>query len=160
MNKQTLNERITVMSTATTTTSSTTTTAPVVDRTASAIATELLSRLEDAWNRGDGAAFGAVYRPDASFVTVQGLHIEGSDGIGAGHAGIFASIYAGSVNAMQLVSARELTDGVVLSVSHHTLQVPAGPLAGTHEAMSTSVLVRDPDDSWGVAATHNTLMGR
>ena len=160
MNKQTLNERITVMSTATTTTSSTTTTAPVVDRTASAIATELLSRLEDAWNRGDGAAFGAVYRPDASFVTVQGLHIEGAEGIGAGHAGIFATIYAGSVNAMQLVSARELTDGVVLSVSHHTLQVPAGPLAGTHEARSTSVLVRDPDDGWGVAATHNTLIGR
>ena len=160
MNKQTLNERITVMSTATTTTRSTTTAAPVVDRTATAIATELLSRLEDAWNRGDGAAFGATYRPDASFVTVQGLHIEGAEGIGAGHAGIFATIYAGSVNAMQLVSARELTDGVVLAVSHHTLQVPAGPLAGTHEAMSTSTMVRDRVGAWTVAATHNTLVGR
>ena len=158
MNKQTLNERITAMST--TTTAAMTTTTPVVDRTATDIATELLSRLEDAWNRGDGAAFGATYRPDASFVTVPGLHIEGAEGIGAGHAGIFATIYAGSVNAMRLVSAREIADGVVVSVSHHTLRVPAGPLAGTHEAMSTSVLVRDPDDSWGVAATHNTLMGR
>src|SRR5690348_16864408 len=119
MNKQTLNERTTAMTT--------TTPAPVVDRTATAVATDLLSRLEDAWNRADGAAFGAAYRPDASFVTVQGLHIEGAEGIGAGHAGIFATIYAGSVNAMQLVSAREVADGVVVAVSHHTLQVPAGP---------------------------------
>src|SRR5690349_1916071 len=112
------------------------------------IATGVLGRLETAWNAADGAAFGAAYRPDASFVTVQGLHIEGAEAIGAGHAGIFATIYAGSVNTMELVSARAVADGVVLAVSHHTLRVPAGPLAGTHEAMSTSVLVRDPDDSW------------
>ena len=137
-----------------------TSTATAASSDATTIATELLGRLEDAWNRADGAAFGAVYRPDASFVTVQGLHIEGAEGIGAGHAGIFATIYAGSVNAMRLVSAREIADGVVVSVSHHTLRVPAGPLAGTHEAMSTSTMVRDRVGAWTVAATHNTLVGR
>jgi uncharacterized protein (TIGR02246 family) len=150
---------ITMTTTATTasvTTSSTASASP----TASATATAVLGRLENAWNAADGTAFGAVYRPDASFVTVQGHHIEGAQGIGAGHAGIFATIYAGSVNTMELVSARELADGVVLAVSHHTLQVPAGPLAGTHEAMSTSVLARDLDGGWSVAATHNTLIGR
>ena len=140
----------------TTTTAATTGTAPT---TAAAIATDVLSRLEGAWNRADGAAFGAVYRPDASFVTIQGQHAQDAEAIGAGHAGIFATIYAGSVNSMELVSARELADGVVLAVSRNTLRVPAGPLAGTHQAMSTSVVVRDPDGSWSVAATHNTLIG-
>jgi uncharacterized protein (TIGR02246 family) len=167
MNKQTLNER-TVIMTATATTGATTaapttatahpTESTTDSTTADRVAAVVLTRLEDAWNAADGAAFGAAYRPDASFVTVQGLHIEGAEAIGAGHAGIFATIYAGSVNAMQLVSARELADGVVLAVSRHTLQVPAGPLAGTHQAMSTSVLVRDLD-GWRVAATHNTLIG-
>jgi uncharacterized protein (TIGR02246 family) len=173
MNEQTLNERTTAMNTTATTAPITepvtepvahsfteSVTQSATDRTASAVATEVLGRLEDAWNGADGAAFGAAYRPDASFVTIQGLHIQGAEGIGAGHAGIFATIYAGSVNAMRLVSARELADGVVVAVSHHTLEVPAGPLAGTHQAMSTSVLVRDPAGAWAVAATHNTLIGR
>lgn len=124
------------------------------------VAAPVLRRLEDAWNAADGTAFGAVYRPDASFVTVQGQHAQSAEAIGAGHAGIFATIYAGSVNAMQLVSARELADGVVLAVSRNTLRVPSGPLAGTHQAMSTSVLVRDHDGTWSVAATHNTLIRR
>lgn len=123
-------------------------------------ARQLLRRLEDAWNAGDGAAFGAAYQPDASFVTIQGQHLEGAAAIGAGHAGIFATIYAGSVNTMELVSAREAADGVVVVVSRNTLQVPTGPLAGTKQAMSTSVLVRDPNGGWSVAATHNTLVGR
>jgi len=135
-------------------------TGSVTDRTPGDIATEVLRRLEGAWNAADGAAFGAVYRPDASFVTVQGQHAQDAQAIGAGHAGIFATIYAGSDNSMELVSARELADGVVLAVSRNTLRVPTGPLAGTHQAMSTSVVVRDPDGGWSVAATHNTLIGR
>ena len=115
---------------------------------ASTVARDVLARLENAWNAADGAAFGAVYTPDASFVTIRG----------AGHAGIFATIYAGSVNRMELVRAEELAPGTVLAVSVNTLQCPTGPLAGTHRAMSTSVLVRDADDgSWRAALTHNTL---
>ena len=123
-----------------------------------AAATDVLTRFQDAWNAGDGAAFGAAYLPDASFVTVQGQLAQGAEAIGAGHAGIFATIYAGSVNTMELVSAREVSDGVVVAISRNTLQVPAGPLAGTRQAMSTSVLVRAQDGSWSAAATHNTLI--
>jgi uncharacterized protein (TIGR02246 family) len=162
MNKQTLSERIVIMTTLTTPASrpATDNSTPSTDGTPDEVATEVLSRLETAWNAADGAAFGAAYRPDASFVTVQGQHVEGAEGIGAGHAAILATIYAGTVNRMELVSARALADGVVLAVSRNTLQVPAGPLAGTHQAMFTSVLVRDPEGGWSVAASHNTLIGR
>ena len=67
------------------------------------VAHQVLGRLEQAWNAGDGAAFGAAYASDASFVTIRGDHIVGSAAIGAGHAGIFRTIYAGSVNRMELV---------------------------------------------------------
>jgi uncharacterized protein (TIGR02246 family) len=122
------------------------------------VALDVLSRLETAWNAADGAAFGAGYAPEASFVTVRGEHIVGSAAIGAGHDGIFTTIYAGSVNRMQLVRAEQLADGVVLAISLHTLDCPTGPLAGRHQARSTSIITRQGDGTWLVAASHNTLM--
>ncbi|WP_426562016.1 SgcJ/EcaC family oxidoreductase [Angustibacter sp. McL0619] len=141
-----------------TTTMTTTTTELPTD--ARRVALEVLARLEAAWNDGDGAAFGAEYAADASFVTIRGEHIVGSRAIGAGHGAIFASIYAGSVNRMELVSATETAPGVVLSIAMSTLDAPSGPLAGRHHAMSTSVFVRRPDGAgdWQIASTHNTLM--
>jgi uncharacterized protein (TIGR02246 family) len=127
---------------------------------AAAVARAVLGRLEAAWNSADGEAFGAVYAEDASFVTVRGDHLTGRAAIAAGHAGIFATIYAGSVNRMDLVRAEEIGDGVVLAVSVHTLDCPSGPLVGVHRAMSTSVLSRTPRGgrSWHVVASHNTLV--
>lgn len=123
-----------------------------------ALAQQVLARLEDAWNRADGRAFGSVYAPDASFVTIHGRHIVGSDAIGAGHAGIFTTIYAGSVNRMELVRATEVAQGVVVALSVNTLECPAGPLVGRHEAMSTSVITVDEMGDAQVVSTHNTLV--
>ena len=111
---------------------------PSTDQTSVAheVAVEVIARLETAWNAADGTAFGRAYAADASFVNIRGEHIVGSEAIGAGHDGIFHSIYAGSVNQMEVVSAEELATGVVLVVSRNTLDCPTGPLAGRHQAMS------------------------
>ncbi len=122
------------------------------------VAREVLERLETAWNSADGPAFGAVYAPNASFVTIRGDHLVGAAAIGAGHAGIFATIYAGSVNRMELVHAEELSGGAVLAVSVSTLDCPSGPLSGVHRAMSTSVITAAGDGPRQVVATHNTLI--
>ena len=124
------------------------------------VALEVLERLESAWNSADGEAFGRAYAPDASFVNIRGEHIVGSAAIGAGHTGIFTTIYAGSVNRMELVRATQLSDGVVLAVSLNTLDCPTGPLAGRHQAMSTSVITGalDGEASWRIVSSHNTLL--
>ncbi len=133
--------------------------APSTPSSPSSVAHEVLSRLEEAWNAGDGGAFGAQYAADASFITIRGEHLVGADAIGSGHAGIFASIYAGSVNRMDLVRAERLADGVVLAVSTNTLTCPNGPLQGVHRAVSTSVLTHGAAAApWRVASTHNTLV--
>src|SRR6476620_5010303 len=128
--------------TTTTTVSTVPSTVPSADRSTdpSTVAGDVLARLERAWNDADGAAFGRVYAPGSSFVTIRGEHIVGSTAIGAGHDGIFTTIYAGSVNRMELVRAEEIVDGVVVAVSLNTLDCPTGPLAGRHQAMSTSVV--------------------
>src|SRR4051794_34005746 len=104
------------------------------------VALEMLNRLEKAWNDGDGEAFGSNYAPEASFVTIRGEHIVGHTAIAAGHAGIFTTIYAGSVNRMNLARATQISKGIVLAVSVNTLDCPSGPLAGVHTAMSTSII--------------------
>ena len=121
------------------------------------IAGEVLARLEQAWNAGDGNAFGAPYRDNASFVTIRGELAHGAE-IGAGHEQIFATIYAGSTNHMELLEAQRVSDDVIIATSRNTLEAPHGPLAGVHAAMSTSVLVRT-EGEWRIAATENTLVG-
>src|SRR5690242_3770787 len=115
-------------------TTATTATPPLGDP--ALVAAAVLARLETAWNAGDGSAFGAVYAPDASFVTIRGEHIAGRAGIAAGHAGIFGSIYAGSVNRMRVTQVRVVGDDVLLVLSENTLDCPGGPLAGRHLARS------------------------
>jgi uncharacterized protein (TIGR02246 family) len=121
------------------------------------IARDILARLENAWNVGDGNAFGEPYCDDASFVTIRGELARGAE-IGAGHAQILTTIYAGSTNQMELLEAHRVSDDVIVATSRNTLDAPHGPLTGVHAAMSTSVLVRS-DGEWRIASTQNTLVG-
>jgi uncharacterized protein (TIGR02246 family) len=120
------------------------------------IAETIVRRLEDAWNTGDGAAFGAPFAPDADFVAIRGDWHSG-DQIAAGHQQIFDTIYAGSTVDYEVLRARALTDDVVLAHVRGKLKAPTGPLAGESEALASVVIVRDGDDH-RIAALHNTLV--
>ncbi len=118
--------------------------------------TDVIQKLEAAWNNGDGPAFAAAMTPDADFVTIRAEHFRGREAIAAGHAGIFRTIYAGSTNRYVLESARLLAPDIALVHVRATLDVPAGPLAGRHPALFSAVLRRD-SSGWLVASFHNTL---
>ena len=120
------------------------------------ISQTIVKRLEAAWNAADGAAFGAEFAPDADFVNVRG-DLHSGEAIAIGHQQIFDTIYAGSTVAYEVFHAREVDDRVIVSHLHATLLVPGGPLAGTHNALATAVLVRDGDQH-RVTAFHNTLV--
>ena len=79
------------------------------------IAASVLQRLEQAWNAGDGAAYGREYTDDAHFVNVQGVLYRGSAAIATGHDEIFRSVYAGSVNRMRLLDATPLGADVIIA---------------------------------------------
>jgi uncharacterized protein (TIGR02246 family) len=119
------------------------------------ISQTIAKRLEAAWNAGDGAAFGAEFAPDADFVNVRG-ELHSGEAIAIGHQQIFDTIYAGSTVAYDAFHAREVGDLIVCHLNA-TLQVPGGPLAGTHTALATVVLVRDGDEH-RFTAFHNTLV--
>jgi uncharacterized protein (TIGR02246 family) len=121
------------------------------------VTTELIGRLELAWNEADGRAFGEPFTADADFINIRGDHLRGQEAIAAGHQAIFDSIYKGSSTDFELVRARELSDDVILAHATAVLSVPSGPLAGEHSAVQSLVLVRG-GDGWKIAGFHNTLV--
>ena len=121
------------------------------------VATELIGRLEQAWNEADGRAFGEPFSADADFVNIRGEHHRGQEAIAAGHQAIFDSIYKDSSVDYELIQARALSGDVILAHAAGVLRVPSGPLAGEHSAVQSLVLVRG-DDGWKIAGFHNTLV--
>lgn len=118
------------------------------------IAETVIKRLEDAWNAGDGAAFGAPFAPDADFVAIRGDWHSGEE-IAAGHQQLFDTIYACSAVQDTVLRARSLDDNVILA--HVTLNAPTGPLAGESEALASVVLVGEGGDH-RIAAFQTTLV--
>lgn len=116
----------------------------------------ITSLLKAAWNAGDGEAFAAPFADDADFVTIRGEHFRGRSAIGAGHAAIFRTIYAGSTNDLSVEAARLLRPDVALVHVHSRLDAPQGPLAGRHWARFTLVLTKEAG-GWEIAALHNTI---
>ena len=116
----------------------------------------IVASMEAAWNAGDGNAWGSPFSENADFVTIRAEHLRGRNAIAAGHAAIFRTIYAGSVNRLRIETARLLRPDVGLVHVEATLNAPAGPLAGTHVARFSLVLTREAGD-WQIASLHNTL---
>jgi uncharacterized protein (TIGR02246 family) len=120
------------------------------------IAETIVKRLEDAWNAGDGAAFGTPFTSDADFVDIRGVWHSGK-AIAAGHQQIFDTVYAGSTVRYEVLQTRPLDDDVILGQVRGRLSAPTGPLAGENEALASVVIVREGDDH-RIAALHNTLV--
>jgi uncharacterized protein (TIGR02246 family) len=116
----------------------------------------VVNQLEAAWNGMDGSAFAAPFAGDADFVTIRGEHFRGRPAIGAGHAAIFRTIYAGSTVRFTVESARLLRPDVALLHVRSVLNAPSGPLAGEHSACFSMVLTKERG-SWEIAGFHNTL---
>ncbi len=117
---------------------------------------ELLRKLELAWNAGDGTAFGAPMTEDADFVTIRADHLHGREAIVDSHLGIFSTIYAGSRNQIILDSVRQLSKTVALVHARSILEAPAGPLVGRHESTFSTVMLR-ADGEWQITSFHITL---
>jgi uncharacterized protein (TIGR02246 family) len=122
------------------------------------LATGLLEQMERAWNRADGAAFGRLFADDTDFVDIRGTHHRGDGAvIGAGHQGIFDTIYAGSTVRFELDVAREVAPRCFVAVATSTLDAPTGPLQGVNNSRLTMVIV-DQGERWAITALHNTLV--
>ncbi len=125
---------------------------------AALIAASAFDQLAAAWNRADGAAFGALFAEETDFVNIRGEHHRGGRTmVSQSHQAIFDTIYAGSTVQYRVEVARTLTPNSVLAVVTSTLVAPSGPLQGTNQSRISATFVREGDD-WRITAFHNTLV--
>ncbi|MQY03331.1 SgcJ/EcaC family oxidoreductase [Actinomadura macrotermitis] len=111
----------------------------------------LLQRTQDAWNRGDGAAYGACFTDDATDVTFVGTVYHGGEEIGRAHQALFDSFLKGTRLFVQVDDVRCYGDTAIV--------VTRGAVAKSEpkrlDKLATYTLVR-VDGAWRIAAVQKT----
>ena len=121
-------------------------------------ATEFFGHLEAAWNAADGERFGAEFADDTDFVNIRGEHHRGGPALHRRRPSRdLRHDLSGSTNSIRLDRVREISPGCLLVHATSTLEAPTGPLAGTHQATMSALLVQH-DGRWRATAFHNTLV--
>ena len=114
----------------------------------------LLDDLVDAWDRGDGTAYGAAFTADASYVTYVGTVYHGGAEIGRAHQVLFDSFLKGTRLASQTTSIRFCgADVAVVLTRGDTYKKKRGKL----RKVQTFTVVRQGDGRWKIAAFQNTM---
>ncbi len=114
-----------------------------------------LRALEDAWNRGDGAAWGEKCTGDVDFINLLGMYVKGRALVAAMHEKIFQGPYKGSTLKFTAEQASALSNDAVLAIVPAELQIPQGAVKGFVRTVATMVFVRN-EGEWLVSHFHNT----
>jgi uncharacterized protein (TIGR02246 family) len=112
----------------------------------------LLEQSQDAWNRGDGAAYGALFTDDATDVTYVGTVYRGGLEIGRAHQALFDSFLKGSRLVIEIVDIRFLGADAAVVVTRGDVHKGRPKKLGK---LATYTLVRQ-GGSWRIAAVQKT----
>ncbi|MEU7589499.1 SgcJ/EcaC family oxidoreductase [Micromonospora sp. NPDC049230] len=136
---------------------------PVADRDAAAARPDdlaalgrLRERQEDAWARGDGAAYAAIHTPDADVVTFNGEHLRTRAGIEAGMQHYFDVYLRGTRISTLTEQVRRPEPDLAVIVRTGCVLWP-GEIACSEEALSinTSIAVKR-HGTWWYTSFQNT----
>ncbi|MGA4787137.1 SgcJ/EcaC family oxidoreductase [Nocardia sp. AB354] len=113
----------------------------------------LIERSRDAWNRGDGAAYGACFTADATDVTYLGSVYHGGSEIGSAHQALFDSFLKGTRLTVDIVEIRHYgSDTAVVVTRGESAKGQAKKLG----KLATYTVVRESDGRWRIAAVQKT----
>ncbi|QIP88326.1 SgcJ/EcaC family oxidoreductase [Streptomyces sp. Tu 2975] len=115
-----------------------------------------LDALADAWERGDAEAYGRQFTENGTYTTYIGSHYEGRADITASHRALFKGFLKDSKLAARYLDMRFLTKDVAVLTSRGADYTGDKPGADEPSKVTTFTLVRDTDDTWRIAAFHNT----
>lgn len=124
----------------------------------------IASALEEAWNRGDGSAWGEQFWPDARFVNAVGAVSDGRDAIAALHSRIFTTVYKGSRNTFKIERITPLgkgrllveLDGKAEGLSKIPASYPRWPDGSIHAHLM--FVSEQRGDEWRIVYAQNTVV--
>ncbi|PSR67929.1 DUF4440 domain-containing protein [Nocardia sp. MDA0666] len=113
----------------------------------------LIERSREAWNRGDGAAYGACFTADATDVTYLGTVYHGGTEIGGAHQALFDSFLKGTRLTVDIVEIRRYGSDTAVVVTRGESSKGQPKKLGK---LATYTVVREADGEWRIAAVHKT----
>jgi len=123
---------------------------------------DLFHRMAQAWDAGDGAAYGACFTADADYVTFSGGHLKGRQAIDSVHQKLWDGVLRGSklIYGDRDTSLRFISPELAIAHATGVVQLRfhrTPPKA--RQSINTNVLVKI-DGEWQVAAFHNCRITR
>ena len=106
----------------------------------------MLTRLYDAWARGDGAAYAACFTERADYITFNGMHLRSRAENEELHGTLFRSVLKGTKLSAEIESIDLLSSGIALV---HTVG------SGRKKSLQTYVLVKS-GANWLIRSFQNT----
>ncbi|MFE3451921.1 SgcJ/EcaC family oxidoreductase [Nonomuraea sp. NPDC059194] len=113
----------------------------------------VLQHSQDAWNRGDGAAYGACFTDDATDVTFVGTVYHGGAEIGRAHQALFDSFLKDTRLVMEILDIRRYGTATAVAVTRGEVVKGTPKKLGK---LATYTVVRDVDGRWRIAAVQKT----
>lgn len=115
--------------------------------------TAVLDRLTTAWNAGDGAAYGAEFTADATYITYVGTLYVGGIEIGAAHQDLFESFLKGTRLTSEIVDIRFTGPDTAVVITRGDVHKGR---PGRLRKIQTYTVIRQETGDWKVAAFQNT----
>jgi uncharacterized protein (TIGR02246 family) len=119
---------------------------------------EIVKKLEQAWNNGDGVAWTTQFLDDADFVHILGRFFHGSRDIEQGYRTIFDTIYKGSHNRYQVENVRFLRLDVAVVFIRASLTWFLNGQEQHIQARPTLVAEKNSFGEWKITVFQNTMI--
>lgn len=116
----------------------------------------LIAKLANAWNAGDGSAYGSAFAQQCDYITFNGDRIQGREAVAASHQKLFDTHLRGSKLLFENVYLRMLgPDTILVHGIGNSLLKGQKELSPSRRSIQTLVAVRD-GSGWIFTAFHNT----
>ncbi|MFI9814266.1 SgcJ/EcaC family oxidoreductase [Saccharothrix variisporea] len=131
----------------------------MAEHTAEAAIADLGRELVEAWNRGDAAAYAALFTEDADYVVFNGTHLRGRAEIEKAHRWLFDGPLKGSrlgAGSAPAASPRFVRPDVAIAVTGGGVVGEGQAEVGPEQDSVQTVVVVDDGDRWRYASFQNT----
>jgi uncharacterized protein (TIGR02246 family) len=120
----------------------------------------LMGRLSEAWEHGDGKAYGMLFAEDAQYVTAPGERLHGRESIGDSHQRIFDTIFKGTrLGRGYPIRYRSVTPDVILVEASGAVLFPGEAEEQVSPNGLMTMIVAKQGRDWQIVSFQNTPTG-
>ncbi len=122
---------------------------------------DVLNRLREAWERGDGAAYGSVFSEDAQYVNAPGERLHGREAIAESHQEIFTTFFKDTrLGRAYPTYFRWLSPEVVLVESAGSVLFPGEDEGNVPPNGLMTLVLAKQGLAWQIVSFQNTPTGK